>query len=75
MSSATAPDSPSITPAEEYRRQERLLQPCPTLGAAVRLVVAVLGYGAVVPILAPATPPVAVARNILPPSLAPPRLS
>jgi hypothetical protein len=75
MSSAMAPDSPAITPAEEYRRQERSLQGSPTPAAAVRLVVAVLGYGAVTLARAPVTVPVAVPRNILPPSLAPPRIS
>jgi hypothetical protein len=75
MSSAMAPDSPAITPAEEYRRQERSLQASPAPAAAVGLVVAVLGYGAVIPAHAPATVPVAVPRNILPPSLAPPRIS
>jgi len=74
MSNATAPDSPSISPAEEYRRQERLLQTSTTPVVAVRLVVGALGYGAVVPAGAPATAPGAVPRNILPPSLAPPRL-
>jgi hypothetical protein len=75
MSNATAPDSPSITPAEEYRRQERLLQASPTPGTAVRLVVAVLRFRAVVSTRAPGTAPVAVPRNLLPPSIAPPRLS
>ena len=77
MSNAAVPDSPSITAAEEYRRQERLFQPSlsPTPIAAVRLGVGVLGYGAVVPIHVPATAPVAVPHNILPPSLAPPLIS
>ena len=75
MSNASAPDSPSISPAEEYRRQDRSLEASPTPDAVVRLVVAVLGHGAVVPARPPATAPVAVPRNILPPSLAPPRLS
>ena len=66
MSSATAPDSPSITPAEEHRRQERLLQASPTPGAAVRLVVAVLGCDAVVPARAPAQVAVTISRTILP---------
>ena len=75
MSNATAPDSPAITPAEEYRRQERLFQPSPTPTAAVRLVVAALGYGQVMPTRAPPPAPVAVPHNLLPPSLAPPRVS
>ena len=75
MSSATAPDTPAITPAKEYRRQERSLQASPTPAAAVRHVVAVLGYAEVMSARAPATAPVAGPRNILPPSLAPPRIS
>jgi hypothetical protein len=73
MSNAAAPDSPSITPAYEYRRYRHLLPWTGTPAATARLVVAVLGHGAVAP--APATAPVAVPRNILPPALAPPRIS
>ena len=75
MSSAAAPDSPSITPAEEYRRHEHLLPSTATPAAAGRLVVAVLGHGAAAPAPAPASAQVAVPRNILPPALAPPRFS
>jgi hypothetical protein len=75
MSNAAAPDSPSITPAEEYRRHEHLLQATATPTAAGRLVAPALGYGAVMPTHAPATAPVAVPRNILPPALAPPHIS
>ena len=75
MSKAGEPDSPSITPAEEYRRHEQLLPSTATPAVAGRLVVAVLGHGAAALAPAPASAQVAVARNILPPALAPPRIS
>jgi len=75
MSTASTPDSPSITAAEEYRRHEHLLPSTATPAAGGRFVVAVLGHGAAAPPPASVSAQVAVPRDILPPALAPPRFS
>ena len=74
LTNAAVPDLPSITAPDNFRRTEHLLSTI-TLAAAGGILVGVLQHDAMPVTPTPATAQAAVPRNILPPTLAPPRVA
>ena len=74
LMNSAVPDLPSLTPPDNFRRTEQLLSTM-TLAATDGILVGVFQQDARPATPTPATVQAAVPRNILPPTLAPPRFA